>query len=1292
MKKTSTVFMISWFICCLSQLDLVQNYKEKSESLSYVFTKGDFIIGGLSPVHFSPTEAEEQQNPDLFTCQGRLNTRGFEAVEAMLFTMDMLNEGPLKDIVLPNITIGMDIKDTCGSGDYAVRESLNFSFIRNAHVQECSASQPREEKEKFKTIAVVGAAYSGVSMAVTNLCGLFYVPVISYASTSSLLSNKVRFRYFLRTVPNDMLQAKVMADLVRAMKWNYVITLASNNEYGRSGIEAFKHALASFGDSYDVCIPVDERFTKRSTDEEFETIFAKMRTNPKARVVILFAQLHDADILIDKFRQHRFMAKEKYVWIGSDAWADSKQVLKGNEDILQGMFGIVPEVVHIQEFDKYFTNFNDKRRKRNPWMREYEYLKVAHNPAFYRHTFKHYPKAQYVMDAVLAIAYALHNMLGCQPHKDCSTKISRNLKQQSFLNYLQSVQFSGKSRKYFSFNELGDAIGVYDIRHLQLGDSNYDVVKAGKWGAKQCDVFGTNASMPSCLDLDTKIVDIVNKNLKNHTEQGIPFSTCSKACSPGFHKNPEKYHAKCCWECRACSGNAITNQSNMDDCTSCPRGYWANHNHSRCEPIQPASLHWSDTLGVIIICISGAGILAVICTFVVYYIYRETPVVRASSKELCYILLIGIAWCYATPIVFIIERTDQVCRAIPFVTGLCPSLIAGTLLIKTNRISRIFNRKLLKTGTPSFLSKKWQLLMVICLAVVECLIGGGCVLFNDTGSELLISESKKEVLKQCKDLSNICTAIWWIYNAGLALTCTYQAFRTRKLPENYNEAKFITFTMVITCIVVTIFIPTYIGTRGIYRTTITCFVFIIGGFSTLCCMFVPKLYIILWRPEKNVPMQPRSSTVRLGTISPSASFVRRLSVDSNAAERVREGRSKRIHSLPAIEMNRTNREDENSEDVPKFKKTKRSFSLSPDMLSRTRTSPERSPDRSPEGAPRKFPARRRCSAANAQYPACMDMIEEGNELDQAEAINAVDDDVFDCEELCSGLEKLKSQLYDRATSNDSFDVEVGDCDYHEIGGLLPAAMEENDQENLQEKANCSCEQNLATLNGRFENDHPTTCALNKDDSRDETQTGSNPKTCNFQESDSVLDLTCQNCGSKFTQTSKDLLLNVLRGHLSNNGRSQASGKLKINNITETIEAQSCQHGKNTRRGKTGIAEATVGDKRLASSGLDVNDNRPVKRLRNPSYYRCESLSLPSLISPFSEGDLLDFSMMARKKAQETNKGSVPNGKSYLNKHDVQGNSRPNGSICHVFTNGETDDIASETDDLLSEDGEIETVL
>lgn len=1285
MKKKLNVLMAVCLFFWLCRLIFAQNTKEKTESLSYAFTKGDFVIGGLSPVHFSPTEAEEQQNPNSFTCQGKLNTRGFEAVEAMLFTMDMLNEGPLKDVVLPNITIGMDIKDTCGSADYAVRESLNFSFIRNAHAKDqCS---PSYEKEKFQTIAVVGAAYSGVSMAVTNLCGLFYVPMVSYASTSSLLSNKVRFGYFLRTVPNDMLQAKVMADLVRKMKWNYVITLASESEYGRSGIEAFKRALDSFGDSYDVCIPVDERFTKRSTDAEFEEIFQKMLANSKAKVVILFAQLHDANILIDKVRQHRSMSKEKYVWIGSDAWADSKQVLKGNEDILRGMFGVVPEVVHIEEFDKYFTSFTDKRRKRNPWMREYEYLKVAHNPAFYRDTFKHYPKAQYVMDAVLAIAYALHNMLGCQPYQDCSKKI-KNLKQRKFLEFLEDVKFPGKSREQFSFDYLGDAIGVYDIRHLGLEDGNYDVIKAGKWGGKECDILGANLSMSSCLDLDTTVIDMVNKNLKNFTQEGIPFSTCSKDCPPGYHKNPEKNHAKCCWECRLCSGNTITNQTNMDDCTACPRGYRASNNHSRCEPIQPTSLHWNDTLGVIIICISGAGILSVIYTFAVYYVYRGTPVVRASSKELCYILLFGIAWCYATPIVFLVNLTDQVCRAIPFVTGLSPALIAGTLLTKTNRISRIFNRKLSKTGTPSFLSKKWQVLMVLCLAVVECLIGGGCVLFNETGSKLVISESKKEVLKQCKELPDICTAIWWVYNMGLALTCTYQAFRTRKLPENYNEAKFITFTMVITCIVVIIFIPTYIGTKGIYRTTITCFVFIIGGSSTLCCMFVPKLYIILWRPEKNVPMQPRSSTIRLGTISPSASFVRRLSVESSFSDKAREGRKTRIHSLPTIELGGTEGENGEHQEVPRIKKTTRSFSLSPDMLSGGRTNLERSPERSPERSlTRLFPSRRRGSLqAPSAMLSSMEMIEEGNEFEIFGASNECAGGALDRRDLRAGLERLKTEFYELQKRDDRLDAE-DEKNYCEDEVFLPLDVEnQNDYHNEEERE---------TSDGDSGSKNPITCASNLDNCQPETQTVSTNNR-----------LSCQNCGTIVSHIDRDLLMEVLRAHLARNGRNQPGERTKNNSEnshshkTVTLpENPSDQNDASTRRRKSGIFNQKPKDKRFSRNGLDLNDNRPAKKLRNPSYYSCESISLPSLVSVFSQEECtLDLGVTRTKNTEDKQKKAnkaLMNGKNCSIKDGVlkRSYSQPNGRVCHDLINGEESDFTTENDKLLcEEDKELETVL
>ncbi|MED6235952.1 Metabotropic glutamate receptor 8 [Ataeniobius toweri] len=66
-----------------------------------------------------------------------------------------------------------------------------------------------------------------------------FIPQISYASTAPELSDNTRYDFFSRVVPPDSYQAQAMMDIVTAMEWNYVSTLASEGNYGESGVEAF---------------------------------------------------------------------------------------------------------------------------------------------------------------------------------------------------------------------------------------------------------------------------------------------------------------------------------------------------------------------------------------------------------------------------------------------------------------------------------------------------------------------------------------------------------------------------------------------------------------------------------------------------------------------------------------------------------------------------------------------------------------------------------------------------------------------------------------------------------------------------------------------------------------------------------------------------------------------------------------------------------------------------------------------------------------------------------------------
>ena len=58
------------------------------------------------------------------------------------------------------------------------------------------------------------------------------IPQISYASTSTELSDKSRFEYFSRVVPPDNFQAQAMVEVIHRLRWKYVSTVAVEGEYG----------------------------------------------------------------------------------------------------------------------------------------------------------------------------------------------------------------------------------------------------------------------------------------------------------------------------------------------------------------------------------------------------------------------------------------------------------------------------------------------------------------------------------------------------------------------------------------------------------------------------------------------------------------------------------------------------------------------------------------------------------------------------------------------------------------------------------------------------------------------------------------------------------------------------------------------------------------------------------------------------------------------------------------------------------------------------------------------------
>ena len=827
------------FVLCLNRQRLlaVASLTTSNTEVPRIYIPGDVLIGGLAPIHYPPSTSSTSftaaGSAGRANCGGKFNVRGLQMAEAIVYAVHKINKD---SSLLPGIKLGVDVRDTCNSVDFAIREALHFSFVKEAYTRIGEArgcANMTLEKPRLKTVAIVGAAYSGISIAIANLAGLFHVPVLSYASTSRLLSDQSRFQNFLRTVPSDTLQAEALAEVIREYGWNFVAAIASDTEYGRSGIQAFKDAATRL-DKTHICVSVDELFTVRTPKEQVTDIVQKVKSFRKVRVIVLFAELNDAEYFIESAQAENLTG---YIWLGSDAWSESYQILRKNSRILKDFVGFKPGIQNYKPFKEYFKNITTERKSRNFWLRhhlrevEKEMLNSDLEFTIYSST---------AIDAVYAVAHGLRNMYRCTDSK-CIVNVSHT-NQTKVYEHIRNVSFLSPTQNRVAFNANGSAMNFYNLTITEENKGRLKFVSFGSWHPKN----------------GVKTYE-GHAHVKGRLENLSRIASCSKECTPGFRKEPRVRFPECCWDCLRCQGNTVTNQSGATICITCPLGYKANPRKSTCDIIPPTVLKWSSATGIVIVCTCALGVLAVLGTFVVFVIHRDTPVVKASSCEICYLLLLGLACSYVAPILIMVQSDATSCKVGPFIsnTGIC--LVIGSLLTKTNRIARIFSLKFMCTGKAYFLGTGWQIGFVwVCVLAGNMVVAAWVVLEPPQLATVVYKNG--QVALECLAKSMTGFAVWITYNVGLVLITTYQAFLIRKVPENYNEAKFIAFTMLTLCLGGGVYIPTCLGTRGMYRAVLSCFILIFCSTAVLACIFGPKLYIIFFRPQKNYVLEPRRET------------------------------------------------------------------------------------------------------------------------------------------------------------------------------------------------------------------------------------------------------------------------------------------------------------------------------------------------------------------------------------------------------------------------------------------------
>ena len=248
----------------------------------WVLLGGDLVLGGLFPVH--------EEGRDI-PCSARLDGRGLQLLEAMLFAVDQVNRD---QHLLPNTALGVHILDTCSSRTHALNQSLTFvrhPLSEDSRAFMCMDGSVPLPKYNLKLVSgVIEASGSEVSINVAHLFRLFRMPQISPASTAETLSNKAWFELFARTVPSDAFQAKALVDMVQKFNWTYVSTVVSGGSYGVIELDAFQRQAAA----RNICIATTERVPASASADTFERVIVSLTRRPMARGVILFVRPEDA--------------------------------------------------------------------------------------------------------------------------------------------------------------------------------------------------------------------------------------------------------------------------------------------------------------------------------------------------------------------------------------------------------------------------------------------------------------------------------------------------------------------------------------------------------------------------------------------------------------------------------------------------------------------------------------------------------------------------------------------------------------------------------------------------------------------------------------------------------------------------------------------------------------------------------------------------------------------------------------------------------------------------------------
>ncbi|XP_043976310.1 extracellular calcium-sensing receptor-like [Gambusia affinis] len=841
MQKATLVILCAFCIGQVYDCEVTGKF-----DMPYMFKRGDIMIGGIFPVFNKEitNTSSFKVEPLEVMCEG-FDLRAFRWTQMMIFAIEEINKDPA---LLPNISLGYRILDSCASPTNTVRAALTLGSEPDG--MEATLPCPPAIS------ALIAESGSSQSLAVAETLGPFQVPVVSYFSTCACLSDRAKYPTFFRTIPSDYFQAKALAALVKHFGWEWIGAIQSDNDYGRNGVLAFAEEVKKLK----ICIAFIGTVLRTYPQEKILKV-VEMIKQSTVKVILAFVPEGDFYPLMKEIVKQNVTGIQ---WIASEAWITAAR--PSTPEMYRafgGALGFVVQKMNIPNLYPFLMNINPYRDPSEPFVKDFWEVMVGCKPSSNvsdtgaakicagNETLMDYTQDVFfnvsqlrvtynVYKAVHAVAHALHQLVFCRPAGENNVKPCLNVSEihpKEVTHHLQRVNFRNQFGDDVFFDENGNPPASYDVINWQLRNGQVQHVTLGHFTSTKNGEY---------------TLRIQEDRIVWRTGRSVPTSLCSNVCPTGTRRAQIRGKPVCCFDCLPCAEGTIANFTGATDCTACPQDCWSNDKRNECIPKTVEFLAYHEPMGVALTVVALLGASLSLLTMMVFIRYRETPVIKASNSELSFFLLLSLFLCFLCPLTFIGRPTVWTCMlrhtAFGVTFALCISCVLGKTIVVVAAFKVTHPNN--KPAAGHFGPIQQRIIVCSCtlIQVVICILW---LKLNPPFPDRVFKYSNKRIVLECNTGSEVAFYAVLGYIGILSVICLILAFLARKLPDNFNEAKCITFSMLIFCAVWITFIPAYVSSPGKFTVAVEIFAILSSAFGLLISIFAPKCYIILIKPEKN---------------------------------------------------------------------------------------------------------------------------------------------------------------------------------------------------------------------------------------------------------------------------------------------------------------------------------------------------------------------------------------------------------------------------------------------------------